>query len=99
MRLGEWISHYYLAPLGEVLRGMLPLRAELKRARAFSITNAGLEALHQSATVGSSLRSRKAPEDQMKELQALDFLARRDSASEAALRALPGVHKTVLAAL
>src|SRR5437868_14578604 len=35
MRLGEWISHYYLAPLGEVLRGMLPLRAELKRARAF----------------------------------------------------------------
>ncbi|MFZ3210267.1 MAG: primosomal protein N', partial [Terriglobales bacterium] len=35
MRLGEWIAHYYLAPLGEVFRTMLPLGAEVKRARAF----------------------------------------------------------------
>src|SRR5215475_11834273 len=27
MKLGEWIAQYYLAPVGEVLRGMLPLMA------------------------------------------------------------------------
>ena len=53
MRLGEWIAQYYLAPKGEVFRGMLPLAAELKRTRMFSITDAGREALHNSATLGS----------------------------------------------
>ena len=28
LALAEWIAGYYLAPLGEVLRGMLPLMAE-----------------------------------------------------------------------
>ena len=27
LRLGQWISDYYLAPVGEVFRGMLPLNA------------------------------------------------------------------------
>ena len=31
MRLGKWIADYYLAPLGEVFRTMLPLGAEFKR--------------------------------------------------------------------
>ena len=25
LRLGHWIAEYYCAPIGEVLRGMLPL--------------------------------------------------------------------------
>ncbi len=33
MKLGEWIAQYYLAPLGEVLRGMLPLMAEVRALR------------------------------------------------------------------
>src|SRR5579863_1722750 len=28
VRLGRWISEYYLAPLGEVFRSMLPLSAD-----------------------------------------------------------------------
>src|ERR1051325_10212421 len=28
LRLGEWIAGYYIAPIGEVLRSMLPLSAE-----------------------------------------------------------------------
>ena len=32
LKLGEWMAQYYLAPLGEVLRGMLPLMAEVRRA-------------------------------------------------------------------
>jgi primosomal protein N' len=32
LRLGRWIADYYLAPLGEVFRTMLPLNAEVRRA-------------------------------------------------------------------
>ncbi len=32
LRLGRWIANYYLAPLGEVFRTMLPLSAEFKRS-------------------------------------------------------------------
>src|SRR5947209_17112331 len=32
LRLGRWIADYYLAPIGEVFRTMLPLTAEFKRA-------------------------------------------------------------------
>src|SRR5262252_6589181 len=31
LSLGEWMAQYYLAPVGEVLRGMLPLMAEVRR--------------------------------------------------------------------
>src|SRR5579859_1337903 len=44
MRLAQWIAHYYLAPLGEVFRSMLPLTAELKRAKLYTITDLGREA-------------------------------------------------------
>ncbi len=30
LALAEWMAQYYLAPLGEVLRGMLPLLAEVR---------------------------------------------------------------------
>src|SRR5205814_3242579 len=56
LQLGEWIAHYYLAPIGEVLRTMLPLSAEVKRAWTYSITQAGEKALHESAHLGASRR-------------------------------------------
>ncbi|MDE3161923.1 MAG: primosomal protein N', partial [Acidobacteriota bacterium] len=45
LRLGEWIAQYYLAPLGEVLRGMLPLTAEVRRTVYYRITDLGRDAL------------------------------------------------------
>src|SRR5713226_2937209 len=39
MRLGEWIAQYYVAPLGEVFRSMLPLAAEVRRAFVYSVTD------------------------------------------------------------
>jgi primosomal protein N' (replication factor Y) (superfamily II helicase) len=98
-QLGEWIAHYYLAPLGEVFRTMLPLEAEVKRTVAYSLTEVGLEALHSGATEGSSLRSRKPAETQATELRVLDFLANRGPAHEPSLRAALGVKKEVLTAL
>jgi len=99
MRLGEWISHYYLAPLGEVFRTMLPLGAEVKRARAFRITDVGWAALHESAERGSSRRSKKSADEQMLEYRVLDYLAARDGAREPTLRAALRAGRELLAGM
>ncbi len=99
MRLGEWISHYYLAPLGEVFRTMLPLGAEVKRARAFRITEAGWAALHQSAERGSSRRSKRSADEQMLEYRVLDYLAARDGAREQTLRSALRAGRELLAGM
>ena len=41
LTLGLWIAEYYLAPVGEVFRAMLPLRAEYNRTRWLQITEKG----------------------------------------------------------
>jgi len=45
LELAEWMAQYYLAPLGEVLRGMLPLGAEVKRTVYYRITDLGRDML------------------------------------------------------
>ena len=45
LALAEWIAGYYLAPLGEVLRGMLPLMAEVRRFVYYRITDLGRDLL------------------------------------------------------
>jgi primosomal protein N' (replication factor Y) (superfamily II helicase) len=82
LQLGRWISNYYLAPLGEVFRTMLPLGAEFKRAIGYRITDNGLKALHLAAMSGSSGRSRQGPEDQATEFRVLDYLAAHAEESE-----------------
>jgi len=49
LELGQWISDYYLAPLGEVYRAMLPLRAESRRAQLLRLTAAGQRKLEELA--------------------------------------------------
>src|SRR5437016_2413154 len=41
LRLGKWIGEYYLAPLGEVFRSMLPLSADFRRTVVYRITDQG----------------------------------------------------------
>ena len=77
LRLGRWIADYYLAPLGEVFRTMLPLSAEFKRSIAYRLTDHGQMALHQAGMSGSSARSRRTPEEQSAEFRVLDYLALR----------------------
>jgi primosomal protein N' (replication factor Y) len=81
LRLGRWIADYYLAPLGEVFRTMLPLSAEFKRSVGYRITEAGELALHTAGVSGSSARSRRAPEEQAAEIRVLDYLAAREPLS------------------
>jgi primosomal protein N' (replication factor Y) len=86
LELGRWIASYYIAPIGEVLRTMLPLGAEVRFARVYRITDLGHKALYESATAGSSRRSRVTPEEQMEEYAVLDYLSQRDELREQTLR-------------
>jgi primosomal protein N' (replication factor Y) len=45
MELAQWIAGYYLAPIGEVLRGMLPPVVDVKMVREAALTAAGSEAV------------------------------------------------------
>jgi len=82
LRLGRWIADYYLAPIGEVFRTMLPLGAEFKRSIGYRIAAAGFTTLHNAGTAGSSARARLSAEDQDTEIRVLDYLAARaDEAS------------------
>jgi primosomal protein N' (replication factor Y) len=47
LKLGHWISSYYCAPLGEVLRSMTPLAADIRRGKIFSLTKSGRDAARQ----------------------------------------------------
>jgi primosomal protein N' (replication factor Y) (superfamily II helicase) len=45
--LGHWISRYYLAPIGESFRAMLPPEIELRHDREYSLTDTGRAYLEQ----------------------------------------------------
>ena len=99
LRLGKWISDYYLAPIGEVFRSMLPLNAEFRRAIVYRIAEEGHMALHLAGSGGSSSRSKKNPEAQDAEYRALNYLAMRDEAREGTLRSVTGIARALLAGM
>ena len=99
LKLGKWIADYYLAPLGEVFRTMLPLAAEFKRAIAYRITDAGRLALHLAGMSGSPARSKRTPEQQLVEFRVLDYLAERESFREQSLRGATRVAKSLLSGM
>jgi len=106
LQLGRWIADYYLAPLGEVFRTMLPLNAEFKRSIGYRLTEAGQIALHQAGVSGSSARSHRSPEEQADEFRVLDYLAGYESTPdgpdlvyEETLRSATRVAKSVLAGM
>ena len=96
MQLGRWIAQYYIAPVGDVLRTMLPLSAEFRRVTGYRITEKGMAALHDAATGGSSLRLKKEPAQQDLEYAVLNRLADGEIVREATLRSSSGVTRTVL---
>ena len=96
MELAAWIAQYYVAPLGEVLRGMLPLAAEVKRHFFYRITEAGRKVLYEGAAKGSSRRSKLTPEDQNREYAVLNYLEGGEQAKMSALRSATGANKALL---
>jgi len=99
LQLAKWIAGYYLAPLGEVFRTMLPLGAEFKRSIAYRITDAGHLALHQAGMSGSSARARRTPEEQLAEFRVLDYLSEREEVPEQRLRSATKAARALLAGM
>src|ERR1700687_765818 len=99
LKLGKWIADYYLAPVGEVFRTMLPLSAEFKRAVEYRITDEGRLALHLAGMSGSPARSKRTPEQQLVEFRVLDYLAERESVREERLRGATRVSKALLSGM
>src|SRR5258708_5867076 len=99
LKLGKWIADYYLAPVGEVFRTMLPLSAEFKRLVEYRITDEGRMALHLAGVSGSPARSKRTPEQQLVEFRVLDHLAERESVREERLRGATRVAKALLSGM
>src|SRR6266404_5876473 len=58
LKLGRWISSYYVAPIGEVYRAMLPPLVELRAQQTIVLTEAGRAAsssLFDESTAGANL--------------------------------------------
>jgi primosomal protein N' (replication factor Y) (superfamily II helicase) len=96
MKLAGWIASYYVAPLGEVLRGMLPLAAEVKRHFSYRIAEAGRKVLYEGAAKGSSRRSKLTVEEQNREYSVLNYLEGGEPAKMSALRSATGANKGLL---
>lgn len=50
LELGRWIAEYYRAPIGEVLKGMLPLSGETRRSTHYALTDSGRDVARQLLT-------------------------------------------------
>jgi primosomal protein N' (replication factor Y) len=96
MELARWIALYYVAPLGEVLRGMLPLGAEVKRHVVYRIAEAGRKVLYEGAAKGSSRRSKLSVEEQNREYSVLNYLEDGEAAKISALRSATQANKSLL---
>jgi primosomal protein N' (replication factor Y) len=88
VELGRWISKYYIAPIGETFRAMLPPEIELRHDREYWLTDAGRAYLQGLAASAENTDVESAE---------IEFLRRFDSISEksaamqsAAVRRLPG---------
>jgi primosomal protein N' (replication factor Y) (superfamily II helicase) len=99
MELAAWIAQYYLAPLGEVLRSMLPLMAEVRRSTSYRISETGLSILVEGAEQGSSRRSRRTPDEQDIEYTVLNYLSDGQPARSATLRHATGATVELLTSM
>ena len=86
LALGRWIAAYYCAPLGDVLRGMLPLAAELRHGKIWSLNDAGRDAARQ-------LLLDSSPDDPV--AQVLRMLEKRPLSALYLAKALPLADKAV----
>jgi primosomal protein N' (replication factor Y) len=88
IELGHWISRYYLAPIGETFRAMLPPEIELRHDREYWLTDSG-RAYFEELAAGA--------ENTDVETSELEFLGRfvgtgekTNAIQSAAVRRLPG---------
>lgn len=85
LALGRWIAEYYCAPIGEVLKGMLPLSGEIRRTEVYSLTSLGRD-LARQLTIGSGQDASQ---------QLLRLLEERPHAASYLASKVPGARQTL----
>jgi primosomal protein N' (replication factor Y) len=107
LELAEWIAQYYLAPLGEVLRAMLPLAAEVRRTVYYRLTDLGRDILARSmdgdqgkriASHGRR-RAKLSNEGQDMERRVLERLAKGEPVKVSTLRTATAASLPLLASM
>jgi primosomal protein N' (replication factor Y) len=88
MALGRWIAGYYCSPLGDVLRGMLPLSSEIRRGKIWALTDSGRDAARQMLLDSS-------PDDPV--LKILRMLEKRPLSASYLARTMPLADKAIRA--
>jgi primosomal protein N' (replication factor Y) len=102
MHLAKWIAQYYVAPVGEVLRGMMPLAAEVRRHFVYRIAEAGQRVLREGATLygteakGAARRSKLPVEEQNREFAVLNSLIDGNAVKASAVRSATKASKALL---
>lgn len=85
LRLGRWIADYYCSPIGEVLKGMIPLAGEVRRKVRYVLTSLGQDAVQQLAL------------DSTPASQAMGLLREQSRSAEYLAAKVPGVRQTLRA--
>jgi primosomal protein N' (replication factor Y) (superfamily II helicase) len=95
IELGHWISRYYLAPIGETFRAMLPPDIGVRHEREYSLTEAGRARLEEVAQKLTLTEPERTEVDLLREFDAAHApeaksksRARRKRVDEAAAEAL-----------
>ena len=70
VELGRWISNYYLSPIGETLRAMLPPAVELQFDREWQISEAGRARLQELRSLAAPSESESADRALLQVLEA-----------------------------
>ncbi len=86
LALGRWIGSYYCSPLGDVLRGMLPLASEIRRGKIWTLTDSGRDAARQ-------LLLDSSPDDPV--TQILRMLEKRPLSAAYLAKAFPLAEKAI----
>src|SRR5271169_6904040 len=72
IELGHWISRYYLAPVGETFRAMLPPEVELRHDREYWLTDAGRTYLQELAANEENTPEEKTELEFLRQIDAED---------------------------
>ncbi len=88
LRLGQWIARYYCAPLGEVLRGMLPLSGEIRRSARYSLTEVGRDVARQVIVSSGSDGASRILSSLEQQPRSAEYLVTRVENARNSLRAL-----------
>jgi primosomal protein N' (replication factor Y) (superfamily II helicase) len=85
IELGQWVSRYYLAPVGETFRAILPPEIELRHAREYWLTDAGRAYLLDLATAEENTEEETAELEILRHIEAAEH-----PLATSRIRRLPG---------